>query len=71
MAGHGGVAGDVVRAYYDHDGITIYHAQTMPLIDYYSKWAASGDSRAPRSVRVQGTGTVDDCRQRLFAALGK
>ena len=49
--------------------IAIYHAQTKPLIGYYAKWAASGDSHAPRNVRVQGTGTVDDCRQRLFAAL--
>jgi adenylate kinase len=51
--------------------ITIYHAQTKPLIDYYAKWAASGDTRAPRYVRVQGTGTVDECRQRLFAALAE
>ncbi len=49
--------------------ITTYHAQTKPLIDYYAKWAASGDSRAPRYIRVQGTGTVDECRQRLFTAL--
>lgn len=51
--------------------IAIYHAQTKPLIDYYAKWSASGDSLAPRHVRVQGTGTVDECRQRLFAALAE
>jgi adenylate kinase len=51
--------------------ITIYHAQTKPLIDYYTKWAASGDARAPRHIRVQGTGTVEECRQRLFAALAE
>ncbi len=49
--------------------ITIYHAQTKPLIDYYAKWAASGEARAPRHIRVQGTGKVEECRQRLFAAL--
>ena len=51
--------------------VAIYHAQTRPLIDYYDQWSASGDPRAPRHVRVQGTGSVDDCRNRLFAALGK
>jgi adenylate kinase len=49
--------------------IAIYHAQTKPLIEYYSKWAASGDPRAPRYVRVQGTGTVDECRERLLGSL--
>jgi adenylate kinase len=49
--------------------IAIYHAQTKPLIEYYSKWAASGDARAPRYVRVPGTGTVDECRDRLLGSL--
>jgi len=49
--------------------IAIYHAQTKPLIDYYSKWAASGDARAPRYVRVPGIGTVDECRDRLLGSL--
>jgi adenylate kinase len=51
--------------------ITIYHAQTKPLIDYYSKWAASGDARAPRYVRVPGAGTVDECRDRLLGSLAE
>ena len=49
--------------------IAIYHAQTKPLIEYYSKWAASDDARAPRYVRVPGTGTVDECRDRLLGSL--
>ena len=28
--------------------LSIYHAQTEPLVAYYSKWAASGDPRAPK-----------------------
>ena len=51
--------------------IATYHAQTEPLIHYYSKWAAGGDPRAPRLIRVQGTGTVDECRDRLLGALAK
>src|SRR5580765_618831 len=27
--------------------LTIYHAQTEPLITYYERWEASGDARAP------------------------
>jgi len=51
--------------------IATYHAQTKPLIDYYAKWAASGDARAPRHVRVSGLGTVDECRARLLGSLAE
>ncbi len=50
--------------------IAAYHEQTMPLIAYYSGWSASGDARAPRCVRVNGTGRVEQIRDRLLAALG-
>ena len=49
--------------------IVNYHAQTQPLIAYYSKWSASGDQRAPRCVNVRGSGKVGEIRERLFAAL--
>ena len=48
----------------------VYHAQTQPLIEYYSKWQTSGAAQAPRHVRVSGTGTVEQIRDRIFAALG-
>jgi adenylate kinase len=51
--------------------IATYHAQTKPLIEYYAKWAASGDPHAPRYVEVDGTGSVEVCRNRLLAALTK
>lgn len=47
----------------------IYQAQTRPLIEYYTKWAATGDSRAPRVQRISGIGTVDEIRERALAAL--
>ena len=28
--------------------LDVYHAQTEPLIAYYSTWSASGDARAPK-----------------------
>jgi adenylate kinase len=49
--------------------IQAYHTQTKPLVDYYSKWAASGTRGAPRYVKVSGQGAVEDIRDRIFAAL--
>jgi adenylate kinase len=50
--------------------LEVYHAQTAPLIQYYSDWAATGDAKAPRYVRVEGIGSVDAIRDKIFAALG-
>ncbi len=47
----------------------VYHAQTQPLIEYYSKWQGTGDAGAPRHVKVSGTGSVEQIRDRVFAAL--
>jgi adenylate kinase len=49
--------------------LEVYRAQTRPLVDYYGKWAAAGDARAPRYRKISGTGSVDEIRTRAFAAL--
>ena len=49
--------------------LNVYHAQTQPLIEYYSTWQASGEPHAPRYCRVSGTGSVEQIRDRVFAAL--
>ncbi len=49
--------------------LAVYHRQTEPLIGYYARWAASGDKHAPRHHRIDGLGTVDEVRDRIFAAL--
>jgi adenylate kinase len=49
--------------------LAVYHRQTRPLIDYYRGWAASGDAKAPKYHRIDGIGTVDEVRERIFAAL--
>jgi adenylate kinase len=49
--------------------LTVYHDQTEPLIAYYSKWAASGETQAPKYVKVMGTGSVESVRDTIFAAL--
>lgn len=49
--------------------LQVYHSQTKQLVDYYSSWAARNDARAPKYRKVVGTGSVDDIRERIFAAL--
>jgi adenylate kinase len=49
--------------------IAAYHTQTKPLVEYYSKWAASGAPGAPRYVKVPGKGAVEDIRDRILAGL--
>jgi adenylate kinase len=49
--------------------LEVYHSQTKPLVDYYSGWAAQGNGKAPKYVRVNGIGAVDSIRDSIFAAL--
>jgi len=49
--------------------LTVYHEQTEPLVDYYAKWAAEGDARAPQYRKVDGMGSVDAIRVACLAAL--
>lgn len=49
--------------------LQVYHDQTSQLVDYYSSWAARGNERAPKYRKVAGTGSVEDIRERIFAAL--
>lgn len=50
--------------------LAVYHEQTEPLIEYYSKWAASDDPKAPKYVKINGIGKVEAIRDKIFAALG-
>jgi len=49
--------------------LKVYHDQTEPLIHYYSQWSAEGGEGAPRYVKVQGIGGVDEIRDRIFTGL--
>jgi adenylate kinase len=49
--------------------LEVYQSQTRPLVDYYGKWAATGDARAPKYRKISGRGTVDEITRRVFAAL--
>jgi adenylate kinase len=49
--------------------LEVYHAQTRALVDYFTRWAATGDPRAPQYRRISGVGSVDEIRARALAAL--
>ena len=49
--------------------LAVYHSQTKPLVEYYSKWAATGDAKAPKYRKVSGVGSVDDITARVLEAL--
>lgn len=50
--------------------LAVYHQQTEPLVEYYRKWGSTGDARAPKYHRIDGIGTVEEVRDRVFAKLG-
>ncbi|OZB47473.1 MAG: adenylate kinase, partial [Thiomonas sp. 14-66-4] len=65
---------DLVHRDDDHEDtvrkrLAVYHAQTKPLVDYYTRWARSGEAQAPKLRRISGVGTVDEVGRRIFAAL--
>ena len=49
--------------------LEVYETHTRPLVDYYSKWAAQGDPRAPRYRKITGKGSVEEIGARALAAL--
>lgn len=49
--------------------LKVYHAQTEPLVRYYSSWAEEGGAGAPRYVRVEGVGSVEGIRDAIIAEL--
>ena len=49
--------------------LKVYHDQTEPLVAYYKDWAASGKAGAPRHIRIEGVGKVDEIRDQIFKAL--
>jgi adenylate kinase len=49
--------------------LEVYHAQTEQLVGFYSKMAGSGAARAPKYRKVAGIGSVEEIRDRIFAAL--
>jgi adenylate kinase len=49
--------------------LQIYHEQTKPLVEYYSKWEKSGGKNVPNCIKVAGVGSVESIRDNVFKAL--
>jgi adenylate kinase len=49
--------------------LEVYHSQTEPLVEYYKKWESSGEPDAPKYIRIEGVGKVDEIRETIFKAL--
>lgn len=49
--------------------LTVYHNQTQPLIEYYSKWSDADAKGAPKYRRVSGVGSLETIKGAVFAAL--
>ena len=47
--------------------LEVYHSQTSPLIDFYQNMSGEG---APAYHRVAGVGSMEEIRDKVFAALG-
>jgi adenylate kinase len=48
--------------------LTVYQNQTRPLVDYYSTWAKEQNT-APKYRKVEGVGSVEDIKNKIFQAL--
>jgi adenylate kinase len=57
---------DVVR-----HRLQVYHSQTRAVVDYFRGLAERGEPGAPAYLQVDGVGTVEEVRQRVFDALGR
>ncbi|MFZ3126492.1 MAG: adenylate kinase [Rhodoferax sp.] len=51
--------------------LDVYSAQTRPLVDYYSSWAAKDAASAPKYRAVSGMGDVEVIKTRVFEALAQ
>jgi adenylate kinase len=50
--------------------LDVYHAQTEPLVQYYSGWAKRAEAGAPKYVKIAGVGKVEQIRDAIFKGLG-
>jgi adenylate kinase len=49
--------------------LDVYHQQTEPLVKYYKDWAATGEAGAPKHIRIEGVGKVEEIRDAIFSSL--
>ncbi|HSW69744.1 MAG TPA: adenylate kinase [Gammaproteobacteria bacterium] len=51
--------------------LAVYHQQTEPLVNYYINQAKIESDHSPVHISIDGRGTVEEVKQRIFAALSK
>jgi len=66
---------DLIQRDDDHEDtvrkrLEVYHEQTEALVGYYSGLADSVDVNAPKYAKVEGVGSVENIRDKIYAALG-
>lgn len=49
--------------------LAVYHEQTEPLIDYYSRCVSGHAGNAPRYIKINGVGTVEAIREQILSAI--
>jgi len=49
--------------------LSVYSAQTRPLVEYYSKWAQLDPASAPKYRAISGMGDVAEITERVLGAL--
>ena len=49
--------------------LEVYHKQTKPLVEYYSRWSVSGEQGSPEYVKIDGVGSVENIRDSIFAEI--
>jgi adenylate kinase len=51
--------------------LEVYHRQTEPLIDYYQQLIKRKIEGAPRFIKIDGNGTIEEVKNKIFKALSK
>jgi adenylate kinase len=51
--------------------LEVYSEQTRPLVDYYANWAKRDNGAAPQYRAISGLGSVEEIKNRAFAALSQ
>ncbi len=51
--------------------LSVYHQQTEPLVNYYINQAAEEPDHSPVLIRIDGLGTVDEVREKIFRAIAE
>lgn len=49
--------------------LTVYHELTEPLVNYYNEQAKTDSKHTPKMIKIDGLGTVEEVRKKIFTAL--